>query len=267
MNPAERPEVIVVGAGLTGSEAAWGLARLGVATLLVTISLDTIATLPGDGWRFAPPAEGLLATLASTAGGPDAWSAQALHRAAKRALEREPALHVLQSTVTGLHCDEAGRVVGVATWEGVARSAPLVALCVGSFLRARLRMGRSVEVAGRLSEFADDDLYEDLLARGRRFETRRLALPGDALQPGYEVEHQVLAAGEVAAGGAVRGLPGLFAYGVCAGAAADLATSARLGVEAAGWLASVIAGSAASDVKRPATAPSGPTSSGPTGDA
>ena len=242
MNPAECPDVIVVGAGLTGSEAAWGLARAGVPTLLVTTSLDTIATLPGDGWRFAPPPQGLLATVANEAGGPDAWSARGLHRAVKRELEREAALHVLQSTVTELQSDGAGRVVGVATWEGVARSAPLVALCVGSFLRARLRMGRSVEVAGRLSEFADDDLYEDLRARGRRFELRRLALPGDPFQPGYEVEHQVLAADEVAADGAVRGLPGLFAYGVCAGAAADMATSARLGVEAAGWLASALAG-------------------------
>ena len=262
MNPAERPDVIVVGAGLTGSEAAWGLARVGVPTLLVTTSLDTIATLPGDGWRFAPPPQGLLATLAAEAGGPEAWSARALHRAAKRELEREPALHVLQSTVTGVHCDAAGRVVGVATWEGVARSAPLVALCVGSFLRARLRMGHSVEVAGRLSEFADDDLYEDLLARGRRFEVRRLTLPGDALQPGYEVEHQVLAAGEVAADGAVRGLPGLFAYGLCAGAPADLATSARRGVEAAGWLASALRGEAPG-----AATPAPSVSSGPSGDA
>ncbi len=258
MNPAESPDVIVVGAGLTGSEAAWGLARAGVPTLLVTTSLDTIATLPGDGWGFAPPPQGLLATVAHEAGGPDAWSARGLHRAVKRELEREPALHVLQSTVTGLHCDGVGRVVGVATWEGVARSAPLVALCVGSFLRARLRMGRSVEVGGRLSEFADDDLYEDLVARGRRFQTRRLALPGDALQPGYEVEHQVLAAGEVASDGAVRDLPGLFAYGVCAGAAADLASSARLGVEAARWLASLVGGPSASAAKRPAPASSGP---------
>ena len=257
MNPAERPDVIVVGAGLTGSEAAWGIARAGVPTLLVTTSLDTIATLPGDGWRFEPPRQGLLATLAREAGGPDAWSARALHRAAKRELEREPALHVLQSTVTGVRCDAAGHVVGVDTWEGVARGARLVALCVGSFLRARLRMGRSVEVAGRLSEFADDGLYDALRARGTRFEVRHLALPGDELQPGYEVEHQVLAAGEVATDGAVRGLPGLFAYGVCAGAAADLATSARLGVEAAGRLASALEGAAPGAATRPPPASSG----------
>lgn len=229
--------MIVVGAGLSGSEVAWGLARLRVPTLLITTSLDTIAALPGDGWAFAPPASGLLARLSVEAGGPDAWRARDLHRAVKRELEREGALHVLQSTVTGLLSDRDGRVRGVDTWEGVPREADRVALCVGSFLAARLRIGATEEVAGRLSELADDSLYEDLEARGVVFERRRLTLAGDDLSPGYEVEHSVLAPGEVGEDGAMLRLPGLYAFGLCAGGSPDLQQSARAGVAALRTLA------------------------------
>ncbi len=239
MDPAERPAVIVVGAGLTGCEAAWRLARRGVATLLVTTSLDTIANLAADGWAFDVPTGGLLALLASEARGEAGWSARALHRGAKRELEREPALHVLQATVVGLRTDAGGRVLGVDTWEGVARDAPRVALCVGSFLHARLRVGASDEVAGRLSELADDSLHRHLASRGLRFESRRLEIAGDDLSPGYSVDFEVLSAGEVSRGGAVRGHPGLYAYGLCAGARADAALSAAAGAEAAEVLAEV----------------------------
>jgi len=236
-DPAERPAVIVVGAGVTGCEAAWGLAQRGVATLLITTSLDTIANLPGDGWAFDPPPAGLLSLLADEAGGPCGWSARGLHRGAKRELERQPAVHVLQSTVVGVRIDAVGRVIGVDTWEGVARDAARVALCVGSFLHARLRLGSSEEVAGRLSELADDALYHDLRARGLGMAPRRLELAGDALAPGYTVDFQVLAADEVARDGAVRRLPGLYAYGLCAGGSAALADSAEAGLAAGEQLA------------------------------
>jgi tRNA U34 5-carboxymethylaminomethyl modifying enzyme MnmG/GidA len=236
-DPAERPDVIVVGAGLTGCEAAWRLARRGVPTLLITTSLDTIATLAADGWTFDVPAGGLLALLSREARTAAGWSSRALHRGAKRELERLPALHVLQATVVGLRVGAGGMVAGIDTWEGVARDAPRVALCVGSFLKARLRLGVSEEVAGRLSELADDSLLEDLSGRGLRFESRRLELPGDDLAPGYTVDFEVLAAGEVAPGGSVRGHPGLYAFGLCAGERADAARSVAAGAEAAERLA------------------------------
>ena len=236
-DPGERPAVIVVGGGVTGCEAAWGLAQRGVPTLLITTSLDTIANLAGDGWAFEPPPASLLSLLADEAGGPRSWSARGLHRGAKRELERQRAVHVLQSTVVGVRTDAAGRVIGVDTWEGVARDAARVALCVGSFMHARLRIGSSEEVAGRLSELADDALYHDLLARGLATEPRRLELAGDALAPGYSVDFQVLAAGEVAPDGAVRRLPGLYAYGLCAGGSADLTNSAEAGLAAGEQLA------------------------------
>jgi len=237
MDPATRPDVIIVGAGITGAEAAWRLARRGVATLLVTTSLDTIATLPRDAWSFEPPPNGLMAALAGEARRPTGWSARALRRGAKRALEHEAALHVVQSTVVEVLRDSHGAVCGVATWEGVERRAPRVALCVGSFLCARLRVGVSEQRAGRLSELADDSLYQQLCDLGVTFTPRRLELAGDADVPGYRVDHMVLAADAVAPDGAVVGLRGLYAFGLCAGGPADVGASAAAGAHAANVLA------------------------------
>jgi tRNA U34 5-carboxymethylaminomethyl modifying enzyme MnmG/GidA len=231
--PADRPDVIVVGGGITGSEAAWRLARRGVATLLVTTSLDTIATLPGDGWSFEPPPGGVLAAVADEARSASGWSARALHRGVKRDLERERALHVWQSTVVDLRFDHAGRVDGVVTWEGVERAAPRVALCLGTFLGARLSVGDTIERAGRLSELADDALFERLEALGLRFVVREVGVDGDALSPGYRVTFHALSDDETDDQGRVRRLPGLYAFGLCAGGPSDLTASAAAGRRAA----------------------------------
>ncbi len=233
MNGAPEAWAVIVGGGLCGSELAWGLAVRDVPTLLVTTSLDTIANLPGDGWRFEPPPGGLLERAAGEARGDDgAWRSWPLHRAAKRELERLPDLHVLQSTVTALVTDD-GRVSGVRTWEGVDRAAARVALCVGTFLRARLELGTLVERAGRLSEMAYDDLHDDLVARGVRFGDAEVRLPGDDLTPGYVVRHRVIAPQETAADGALRALPGAWALGACARPGLELGDAARLGAQTA----------------------------------
>jgi tRNA U34 5-carboxymethylaminomethyl modifying enzyme MnmG/GidA len=236
MSADDVPRVLIVGAGVTGSELAWGLARRGIETLLVTTSLDTIANLPGDGWRFEPPQGGLLAQLAAEARDAEgAWRSQALHRAAKRELEREPSLHTLQSNVVGLLV-ERGRVAGVRTWEGVDRRAHLVALCVGTFLRARLTVGALEEAAGRLAEMAYDELHDDLVAHGVRLVDAEARLTGDDVTPGYVVRYRRLEAGEVDESGRVRALAGAFAFGACAGRADDLGEAAREGHAAVGRL-------------------------------
>jgi hypothetical protein len=235
---------VVVGGGLSGSELAWGLAVRGVPTLLVTTSLDTIANLPSAAWRFDAPAGGLLERVADEARGSDgAWRSWPLHRAVKRELERVPELHVLQSSVTGLLVD-GRRVTGVRTWEGVDRAGARVALCVGTFLRARLQIGAAVERAGRLSEMAYDDLHDDLLSHGVLLEEAEARLAGDDLAPGYVVRHRVIARGELAPGGALRRLEGAWALGGCAADGVELAAAARQGVETAAAWAALWAGDA-----------------------
>lgn len=172
--PGHVYDLIVVGGGISGSEVAYACAAAGWDTLLLTTSLDTVYNLLGDGAVLRPSANTLMAKLhAELADGQGYVGNWACHRAAKEALERQPNLHLVQSNAVAL-LTEAGAVRGIATWEGVDRLAPRVALCVGSFLRARLTIGSLVETAGRLSEMAYDDLYLNLQALGFAFEEVRL---------------------------------------------------------------------------------------------
>jgi tRNA U34 5-carboxymethylaminomethyl modifying enzyme MnmG/GidA len=218
-------DLIVVGGGITGCEAAYAAARAGLGTLLVTTSLDTLYVMAHDEYELQPPPGSLMeACLGDSRGGPVMADAVELRRQAKRLLEAEPGLHLLQSTASALLVD-GSRVTGVATWEGVDRAGGNVALCVGSFLGARLTVGSSVEHAGRLSEMAYADLEEDLLARGFRFEAGSLRLEalGGALP--YEVGFDVFAGAEWSPDTYRLGrLEGLYAAGACVG---------RLGYETA----------------------------------
>lgn len=223
-------DVAIVGGGPSGCEAAWACTRAGLDTLLVTTSMDTIYNLIGDGWRLEPPSGTLMADLHAEVADADGWvSTWAFHRAAKQALEHRERLHVLQSNVSTLLTDagaqsghgsgsapggEGERVTGVATWEGVDRNARTVVLAVGSFLSPQLHIGDVTESAGRLSEMAYDDLYEDLRGHGFGFETVELRTEaGDGSLP-YEVVCRVFAASE-ADGHALVRLPGLYATGLC----------------------------------------------------
>jgi len=210
--------LIVVGGGITGCETAYAAARAGLSTLLVTTSLDTLYVIAHDAYGLRPPPGSLMAACLGASGEvPILADAVPLRREAKRLLEAEHELHLLQSTASALLTDGSG-VTGVATWEGVDKMGSSVALCVGSFLAARLTVGSSVERAGRLSEMAYADLEEDLVSRGFGFEAESLRLEGLGGALPYEVDFDVFGRAEWSADTYRLGrLAGLYAGGAGVG--------------------------------------------------
>jgi tRNA uridine 5-carboxymethylaminomethyl modification enzyme len=172
-------EAIVVGAGHAGIEAALALARVGLDTLLVTQSLDTIGRMScnpaigglakGNLVREVDALGGEMARLIDAtmiqfrmlnqSRGPavQAPRAQAdkLEYAslAKHTLERQPHLSLLQDTVVDFVLDGAGRrIEGVRTGRGQSIGARVVVLTTGTFMEAVLHIGEWTGPGGRLGE-------------------------------------------------------------------------------------------------------------------
>jgi len=209
-------DLAVVGAGLAGSELAYAAARAGLDVLLVTQSLDSVGNLYHATVQGGFPEGTLLETARVQAGansthGADIW---ALHRAVKFLLEATPGIHLLQSLVVGLEPSPDG--IRLETWEGVPRSAKRVLLAVGSFLMGRLIIGNTEEHAGRLSEVAYDDLYQNLLAQGLEFDTLEQTAPTLEGALPYSVRFKTFKPEELE-GFKLRRLESVYALGRCIG--------------------------------------------------
>ncbi|MER3480611.1 MAG: tRNA uridine 5-carboxymethylaminomethyl modification protein GidA [Meiothermus sp.] len=224
-------DVLIVGAGLAGCEAAYALAKKGVRVGLCTQSLDTVF-LPFTPVEPRFPQGSLLAEVGLA--GAKGWE---IHARAKYKLEAEPHLHLFQSSATRLLC-EGRRVVGVETWEGPRRRAGRVVLAVGSFLEPRLAIGSAVEEAGRLSEAAYPDLYQDLLAHGFRFVEGEAEVPPQGGTPGYRVVFKAFAPGEWEPGTfRLARLEGLYGLGLCVLGQGTYAQMSQEGLRLASTLA------------------------------
>jgi tRNA U34 5-carboxymethylaminomethyl modifying enzyme MnmG/GidA len=201
--------VLIVGGGFSGAEAAYALARRGVRVGLLTQSLDTVY-LPFTPLSEPGPEGSLMAEVGTV--GMKGWE---LHAKAKYRLEAQPQLHLFQSSATRLVL-EGPRVVGVETWEGPRRTASRVVLALGSFLMPQLAIGGVVEEAGRLSEAAYPDLYENLLALGFSFVDQRAEVGARDGTPGYSVRYKCFAPAEWEAQSfRLRRLEGLYGLGLC----------------------------------------------------
>lgn len=174
---SESYDVIVVGGGHAGTEAALAAARMGAHTLLLTHNIETLGQMScnpaiggiGKGHlvKEVDALGGLMARATDRAGiqfrilnarkGPAvrATRAQAdrqLYRAAvRKALENQPGLELFQQAVEDLIVEQ-NRIIGVVTQIGLKFQATAVVLTTGTFLAGRIHVGLNNFAGGRLGD-------------------------------------------------------------------------------------------------------------------
>ncbi|HVG35435.1 MAG TPA: tRNA uridine-5-carboxymethylaminomethyl(34) synthesis enzyme MnmG [Pyrinomonadaceae bacterium] len=193
-------DVIVIGAGHAGCEAASAAARLGAQTALVTLNLDLIGQMscnPAVGGiakghivREIDALGGIMGRVIDRTGiqfrllnrsrgpavqSPRAQADRALYRKEmRRTLEATPNLHLRQGMVVDLIV-ENGRVYGVELQDTRRLRASAVVVATGTFLNGLIHTGRRTHTAGRAGEPASIELAESL---------KRLGFPVGRLKTG-----------------------------------------------------------------------------------
>lgn len=173
-------DVIVVGAGHAGIEAAYAAARMGSRTLLITLNLDRIGYMPcnpaiggvGKGHIvFEISALGglmpklctqtyLQARMLNTKKGPAVQGLRlqidkhAYNKLAQETLEKTENLQILSGMVERLLIDKGGKVHGIKTREGMEYTSSSVILTTGTFLNGLVHIGKNNYSAGRQGDEA-----------------------------------------------------------------------------------------------------------------
>lgn len=193
-------DILVVGAGHAGCEAALAAARLGFETILFTVSMDSVALMPCNP-NIGGSSKGHLVREIDALGGEmgknidktyiqskmlNRSKGPAVHslraqadkgeytKEMRRTLQREPHLTLRQQEVTELILAEGRRVTGVRTCSGAIYHAKAVILCTGVYLKARCIYGETISYTGPNGLSAANHLSDSMAEAGigiRRFKT------------------------------------------------------------------------------------------------
>ncbi len=204
----EKVDVCVVGAGHAGCEAALACARLGMETVIFTVSVDSIALMPCNP-NIGGSSKGHLvreidalggemgkvidktfiqSKMLNSSKGPAVHSLRAqadkaeYSRAMRKVLENQEHLTIKQSEVVELLAEDLSaqegqyvkKITGVKTYTGSVYEAKAVILCTGTYLKARCLCGEAITYTGPNGLQAANYLTDSLVSLGvemRRFKT------------------------------------------------------------------------------------------------
>ncbi|MFN7936709.1 MAG: tRNA uridine-5-carboxymethylaminomethyl(34) synthesis enzyme MnmG [Bryobacteraceae bacterium] len=195
-------DVIVVGAGHAGCEAARACARIGVRTAMITMNLDLIAQMScnpaiggiakghlvreidalGGVMGEVADAVGIQFRLLNTSRGPAVWSPRAqcdkkqYRLRMRELLEKEPNLRILQAEVASLWI-ESGEVFGVYLRDGRSIASHAVIVTTGTFLNGLAHVGESKYSCGRNGEAPSNLLGDELRSLGLQWTRLKTGTP------------------------------------------------------------------------------------------
>jgi len=201
-NYSQKYDIIVIGAGHAGCEAALAASRMGCRVLMMTIDLDKLATMPCSPsiggmakGQLVKEIDALGGEMAKTTDktaiqyhtlntkkGPAVQSTRTqndkirYHMAMKAVVEAQPGLDLKQTLVERLIVED-NRMVGVQDWTGFEYQAPMVIIATGTFLNGLVHIGFCSIKAGRAGEFASYGLAANLNELGFRLGRLKTGTP------------------------------------------------------------------------------------------